>query len=102
MARLSSHGLDVDYPRCSSSTTRANRAGAIVAVTLGNGVNLRDVEGRSALLLGRAKDNNASCSMGPFFRLFDDAVTLDAARLRFVMSRSRTARTASGSPTPRA
>ncbi len=43
-------------------------------------MNLRDVEGRSALLLGRAKDNNASCSMGPFFRLLDERFTLDSAR----------------------
>jgi fumarylacetoacetate (FAA) hydrolase family protein len=55
-------------------------AGAIAAVTLGNDVNLRDVEGRSALLLGRAKDNNASCAVGPFFRLLDDGFPLDAVR----------------------
>ena len=47
-------------------------SGRIVGATLGNDVNLRDVEGRSALLLGKAKDNNASASLGPFIRLFDD------------------------------
>jgi len=57
-----------------------NSAGAIAAVALGNDVNLRDVEGRSALLLGRAKDNNASCSVGPLFRMLDETFTLDVVR----------------------
>ncbi|MCW5720154.1 MAG: fumarylacetoacetate hydrolase family protein [Devosia sp.] len=51
--------------------------GAIIGATLGNDVNLRDVEGRSALLLGKAKDNNASASLGPFIRLFDGDFTLE-------------------------
>lgn len=54
--------------------------GRIVGATLGNDVNLRDVEGRSALLLGKAKDNNASAAIGPFIRLFDEGFTLNDVR----------------------
>ena len=54
--------------------------GRIVGATLGNDVNLRDVEGRSALLLGKAKDNNASAALGPFVRLFDATFGIDAVR----------------------
>jgi fumarylacetoacetate (FAA) hydrolase family protein len=55
----------------------ASSRGRIVGATLGNDVNLRDVEGRSALLLGKAKDNNASAALGPFIRLFDAAFSVD-------------------------
>jgi fumarylacetoacetate (FAA) hydrolase family protein len=64
-----------------------NSGGRIVGATLGNDVNLRDIEGRSALLLGKAKDNNASAAIGPFIRLFDDRFSLaDVRKATMTMS----------------
>ncbi len=77
-------GADIGIPAFSTwnnpepeAVLVVNARREIVGATLGNDVNLRDVEGRSALLLARAKDNNASCSIGPFIRLFDNTFALD-------------------------
>ena len=65
----------------------ATSTGRVVGATLGNDVNLRDVEGRSALLLGKAKDNNASSALGPLIRLFDDSFTLETLRQEEILLR---------------
>ena len=65
----------------------ASSRGRIVGAMLGNDVNLRDVEGRSALLLGKAKDNNASAALGPFIRLFDATFSLDDVKRAVVRLR---------------
>jgi fumarylacetoacetate (FAA) hydrolase family protein len=86
---LSSVGTGMDAGLHPKSNLEQSRAGARAVRleprqdrrgALGNDVNLRDFEGRSALLLSKAKDNNASCAIGPLLRLFDDTFTLDDAR----------------------
>ncbi|MEG3088917.1 fumarylacetoacetate hydrolase family protein [Sphingomonas sp. PB4P5] len=86
---LSTVGLNAEIGVRSDSTWNnpepeivlvADSCGRAVGATLGNDVNLRDFEGRSALLLGKAKDNNASCSIGPLIRLFDAQFTMDDVR----------------------
>lgn len=86
---LSSVGPDAEIGIRSDSTWNnpepeiallVDSRGKAVGATLGNDVNLRDFEGRSALLLGKAKDNNASCALGPLVRLFDDRFTIDDVR----------------------
>lgn len=81
------HGMDAGlHPRSTWNNPEpevvlaVSSKGRIVGAMLGNDVNLRDFEGRSALLLSKAKDNNASASVGPFIRFFDQAFTLDTVR----------------------
>ena len=86
---MSSVGFGADVGLLAASTWNnpepeivlaVNSKGTVVGATLGNDVNLRDIEGRSALLLGKCKDNNGSCAIGPFVRLFDGEFTLDSVR----------------------
>ena len=72
--------FELEQSRARGGAGRRPRTAAPRGATLGNDVNLRDFEGRSALLLGKAKDNNASCAIGPFIRLFDDGFTMDDVR----------------------
>ena len=86
---LSSVGLGAEvglHPKSSWNNSEPeavliiNGRGEVPGAALGNDINLRDFEGRSALLLGKAKDNNASAAIGPFIRLFDEAFTIDHVR----------------------